>query len=171
MLIWGLFHFKNNIHLFKEAIGQRICALLDGFNIVIHGVYQNFDENWIKTIKLGIFFGIFDVNLRSFHIKKSNYLFIEASWTTNLCTVERFQPSNPWSFWKVWQKLQKTIEFGNFFWFFDIFDGNLRSFSYWKQHSSLQRSHWTTHFCLVGWFQHFNPRSLSKIWWKSHKND
>ena len=43
MLIWGLFHNENNIHLFKEAIGQRICALLDGFNILIHGVYQKID--------------------------------------------------------------------------------------------------------------------------------
>ena len=56
MLIWGLFHIENNIHLFKEAIRQRIFALLDGFNILIHGVYQKFDENCIKTIKLGIFF-------------------------------------------------------------------------------------------------------------------
>ena len=56
MLIWGLFHIENNIHLFKKAIGQRICALLEGFNIPIHGVYQNFDEICIKTIKLGKFF-------------------------------------------------------------------------------------------------------------------
>ena len=43
MLIWGLFHIENNIHLFQEAIGQRIFALLVGFNILIHGVYQKFD--------------------------------------------------------------------------------------------------------------------------------
>ena len=56
MVIWDLFHIEINIHLLKEAIGQRIFALLDGFNILIHGVYQKFDENCIKTIKLGNFF-------------------------------------------------------------------------------------------------------------------
>ena len=61
MLIWGLFHIKNNIHLFKEAIGQRIFVLLDGFNVLIHGVYQKFDENCIKTIKLGNFFFTFSM--------------------------------------------------------------------------------------------------------------
>ena len=49
MLIWGLFHIENNIHLFKLAIGQQICALFDGFNIVIHGVYQKFDKNCKKN--------------------------------------------------------------------------------------------------------------------------
>ena len=71
MLIWGLFHIENNFHLFKESNGHWICALLDGFNIVIHGVYQKFDENCIKTVKLVnflFFFDIFDVNLRSFFI-------------------------------------------------------------------------------------------------------
>ena len=61
MLIWGLFHIENNIHLFKEAIGQRIFALLDGFNILIYGVYQKFDEKCIKTIKLGNFFLTFSM--------------------------------------------------------------------------------------------------------------
>ena len=110
MLIWGLFHIENNIHLFKVAIGQRICALFDGFNIVIHGVYQKFDKNCIKTIKLGnfLFFLSYWVLIWDlFHLKNSIYLFIEAYLTTNLCLVERFQPSNPWSFWKVWQKMQK----------------------------------------------------------------
>ena len=124
MLIWGLFHIENNIQLFKVAIAQRICALLDGFNIVIHGVYPKFDKNCIKMIKLGnfLFFLSYWVLIWDlFHLKNSIYLFIEAYLTTNLCLVERIQPSNPWSFWKVWQKLQKkTIKFGTFlvFWYF-----------------------------------------------------
>ena len=108
MLIWGLFHIENNIHLFKLAIGQQICALLDGFNILFHGVYQKFDENCIKTIKLGIFFDIFDVNLRSLYIKKIYYLFIEASWTTicallNVFNLQIHEVSE--KFDKNWKKL------------------------------------------------------------------
>ena len=53
VLIWDLFHFENNIQLFIKASGQWICALLNVFNILIHGVFRKIDENSIKTIKIG----------------------------------------------------------------------------------------------------------------------
>ena len=52
-MIFGVIFFKKNEFIsLKNTIGQRIRALLNVFNILIHEVYRKFDKNCIKTLKI-----------------------------------------------------------------------------------------------------------------------
>ena len=67
---------------------------------------------------------------------------------------------------------KKTLNLENFG-FFVIFGLNLIFFHLENSHYLFGKAHWTTnscHSCHVERFQHSNPRSLSKIWQKLHKN-
>ena len=88
--------------------------------------------------------------------------------------VDSFQHSNLRSLSKIWQKLHKNFEIWKILGFL--------SFSVWiwyifhleNSHYLFGKAYWTTnscHSCHVERFQHSNPRSLSKIWQKLHKND
>ena len=49
---FGNFSFKKPHLSLQNTIGQRIRALLNVFNILIHDVYRKNDKNCIKTLKV-----------------------------------------------------------------------------------------------------------------------
>ena len=85
------FHSENcKKNSSQKPSGQRIHSVLTFCNI-IHGVYQNFDNTCITTLKTKVFgfYVVFGVKLRN-----SNYLFKVNYWTVGLRLVERFQHSS-----------------------------------------------------------------------------
>ena len=99
-------------------------------------------------------------------------LFEKDYWTTNLFLVDSFQHSNLRSLSKIWQKLHKNWKLENFG-FFVIFGFNWYIFQLENSHYLFGKAYWTTNFCHschAERFQHSNPRSLSKVWQKLHKN-
>ena len=49
---FGNFSYKKQHLSLQNTIGQRIRALLNVFNILIHDVYRKNDKNCIKTLKV-----------------------------------------------------------------------------------------------------------------------
>ena len=107
---WGNFSFwKNAFISLKNTIGQRVRALLNVFNILIHDVYRKNDKNCIKTLKIQKFWN-FCHFFGNFSFKKTAFISSEYYWTTNSCLVERFQHSNRRCLPKNGKKCMKTVK-------------------------------------------------------------
>ena len=64
------FHMENNAYyLFETPTGQRIRAMMSIFNSLIYEVYRKYDENCIKSSKIGSFW--FFVIFGSFSFQKT----------------------------------------------------------------------------------------------------
>ena len=100
-------------------------------------------------------------------------LFEKDYWTTNLFLVDSFQHSNLRSLSKIWQNCIKNFENWKILGFLSFSVSIWYIFHLENSHYLFGRAYWTTnscHSCHIKRFQHSNPRSLSKIWQKLHKN-
>ena len=125
---------------------------------------------------LGNFFKTIDVSTRrprTSGIFSAPNLFEKDYWTTNLFLVDSFQHSNLQSLSKLWQKLHKNFENWKILGFLSFSVSIWYIFPLENSHYLFGKAYWTTnscHSCHVERFQHSNPRSLSKICQKLHKN-
>ena len=130
-----------------------------------HFTLRSLSENCIKTLKSGKFwnFCLFRCQFATFFIRKTNYLFLKAYWTTNLCHFELFQHSSSRSLSKISLKLYKNAENREFFGFL-TFSVSIRDLFHLKNSNYIFiKAYWTTNLCHVERFQHSSPRSLSKF--------
>ena len=162
---WGKFFRKNAFISLKNTLGQRVRALLNVFNILIHDVYRKNDKNCIKTLKVEKFwnfchfFGNF--SFKKPHLSHQNTIGQRIRALLNVFNIlihDVYRKND-----KNCIKTLKVEKFWNFCHFF----GN---FSFKKPHLSHQYTIGQRIRALLNVFNILIDHVYRKKWQKMHEN-
>ena len=101
-----------------------------------------------------VFFVVFDVTLRHFHLENCSKLFAKAYLTTHFLLFDPYQRSNSQSPSKIWKKCLKSLKIGQILGFLSFSESILDLFLPENSNNLFIEDYWTTSLCLVERFQH-----------------